>query len=243
MAVYSFEYGSFAKVASFRTSTTPIDLAVSGDVIAVADIMKSISIVQYIQGENGESDKVKEIGRHFQTAWTTATALVDENTYLESDAEGNLTVLRQNVNGVTDDDKRRLEVTSEIRLGEMVNRIRPVSVTASTNAAVVPRAFMATAEGSLYLFGLIRPEKQDLLMRLQGNIARFVQSPGYAPFNKYRAFKNEVREAEEPFRFVDGELVESFLECTSSMQEEMCEGLDVDVEEVRVLIESLRRMH
>ena len=206
--------------------------------------MKSISVLELVaSGTSGRLDDVREVGRHFQTAWTTAVAQVDENTYLESDAEGNLTVLRQNVNGVTADDQRRLEVTSEIRLGEMVNRIRQVNVSASTNAAVVPRAFMATAEGSLYLFGLIRAESQDLLMRLQNKIAAFVQSAGYVPFNKYRAFKNEVREAEEPFRFVDGELVEKFLECTSAMQEEMCEGVGVDVEEVRVLIESLRRMH
>ena len=216
---------------------------VSDDIIAIADIMKSISIVRYIQGEAGAADKIKEVGRHFQTAWCTATALVDENTYLESDAEGNLSVLRQNVNGVTADDRRRLEVTSEIRLGEMVNRIRAVKVPASPTAAVIPRAFMATAEGSLYLFGIIRPEKQDLLMRLQSNIAKFVQSPGHVPFNKYRAFKNEVREADEPYRFVDGELVENFLEAPSAMQDEMCEGLNIDAEEIRTLVESLRRMH
>ena len=243
VVIFSFEYGSFHKVASFRTSTTPIDLAVSGDLIAIADIMKSISIVRYTQSSGGKEDTVKEVARHFQTAWCTATALVDENTYLESDAEGNLSVLRQNVNGVTADDRRRLEVTSEIRLGEMVNRIRPVNVPASSNAAVVPKAFMATAEGSLYLFGLIRPEKQDLLMRLQNNIAKFVQSPGFVPFNKYRAFKNEVRSAEEPYRFVDGELIEYFLEATSAMQDEMCEGLGVDVEDIKTLVESLRRMH
>ena len=106
--------------------------------------MKSISILQFIPGEEGLSDKLQEIARHFQTAWATAIALVNEDTYLESDAEGNLTVLRRNVNGVTEDDKRRLEVTSEIRLGEMVNRIRSVNVPASANATVIPRAFMAT---------------------------------------------------------------------------------------------------
>ena len=58
--------------------------------------------------------------------------------------EGNLMVLRQNVNGVTADDRRRLEVTSEMQLGEMVNRIRRINVPTSGNATVVPRAFMGT---------------------------------------------------------------------------------------------------
>ena len=80
-------------------------------------------------------------------------------------------------------------------------------------------------------------------MRLQGNLARHVHSPGHMPFNKYRAFRNEVREAEEPFRFVDGELLERFLNCAPEMQRGIVEGLGVEVEEVKALVEGLRRLH
>lgn len=80
-------------------------------------------------------------------------------------------------------------------------------------------------------------------MRLQANMAELVHSPGNVPFNKYRAFKNQVREAEEPFRFVDGELVERFLDCSTDMQEKMVDGLATDPESVRLMVESLRRLH
>ncbi len=63
------------------------------------------------------------------------------------------------------------------------------------------------------------------------------------PFNKYRAFKNQVREAEEPFRFVDGDLIERFLDCRGGVQEEIVAGLGVDVEDVRLIVEGLRRLH
>lgn len=80
-------------------------------------------------------------------------------------------------------------------------------------------------------------------MRLQQAIASRVQSPGNVPFNTYRAFKNSVREAEEPFRFVDGELIEKFLDCPGTMQEGICEEVGmVDVEEMRTMVESLRRI-
>ena len=80
-------------------------------------------------------------------------------------------------------------------------------------------------------------------MRLQQNIAACVRSPGHVPFSKYRAYKNTVRESAEPFRFVDGELIERFLDCPPDLQEEMVSGLGVEVGEVRGMIESLRRIH
>ncbi|PGH01906.1 DNA damage-binding protein 1 [Blastomyces parvus] len=256
VVVYTLSKGQFAdytltKTATYRTSTAPIDIAVTSNLIAVADLMKSVSIVEYQQGADGLSDSLTEVARHFQTLWSTAVAPVAQDTWLESDAEGNLVVLRRNVNGVTEDDKRRLEVTSEILLGEMVNRIRPVNIQASlgTEAAISPRAFLGTVEGSIYLFGIINPAHQDLLMRLQSAMAGMVVTPGEMPFNKFRAFRNTVRQAEEPYRFVDGELIERFLGCGAELQEEIigkviADGVaGVTVERVKAIVEELRRVH
>ncbi|MCJ1356309.1 MAG: hypothetical protein MMC33_006304 [Icmadophila ericetorum] len=243
VVIYAFEYGSLRKVTSYRTSTAPIDIAVIKNMIVIADLMKSVSIVEYHKGINGEPDTLTEVARHFQIAWGTAVAPIDKDTILESDAEGNLMVLHRNVHGVTADDRRRLEITSEILLGEMVNRIRPINVPNSSNAIVIPKAFMGTVDGSIYLFALIQQDKQDLLMRLQTNISKCIQSPGNIPFNKFRAFKNQVREAEEPYRFVDGELIEKFLGCPSSLQEEIVQDLGVTVEHATDMVEALRRLH
>lgn len=246
--MYNFKYESpstpyLDKVASYRTSTAPIDVAVTGDTIAVSDLMKSLSIVRYTKGAGGLPDSLEEVARHYETTWGTAVAHVDDHTYLESDAEGNLIVLNQETAGFSDDDRRRLRVTSDIHLGEMVNRIRRIDVQPSPGAIVVPRAFLATVEGSIYLFALISPAKQDLLMRLQENMAQQVHSAGDVPFNRYRAFKTVVREADEPNRFVDGELIERFLDCAGDVQESIVQGLGVDVEEVRGMVEALKRLH
>ena len=155
----------------------------------------------------------------------------------------------QDTNALTAEDKRRLRVVSEIRLGEMVNRIRPISINVPATAAVVPRAFMATVEGGVYLFGLIGPAYLDLLIGLQAALAPLVESLGDVPFMSYRAFKSQVREGEEPERFVDGELIEGFLDLSASKQEEIVDGLGAvagekgGVEGVRELVEGLRRLH
>jgi DNA damage-binding protein 1 len=149
IVIYDLEYRSeskpeLVKAASFRCSTAPIDITVSGSEIAIADLMKSAVVVQYKRGETGLPDTIAEVARHFQTTWATAVAEVDKNTYLESDAEGNVIVLYRDPNGVTEDDQRRLTVSSEMLLGEQVNKIRRIDVATAPDAVVVPRAFMGT---------------------------------------------------------------------------------------------------
>lgn len=252
VVIYNLEYQTpsqpfLVKKASYRTATAPIDISVTGNTIAVTDLMKSVSLIQYKPGRGGLQDTLGEIGRHFETLWGTAIANVGENTYLESDAEGNLVVLQHDVNGYSEDDRRRLKPVSEMLLGEMVNRIRPITVQPTPNALVIPRAFLATVEGSIYLFCLIAPGKQDLLMRLQSLLAERVKSPGHVPFAKWRGFKSQVRDMSEdgPMRFVDGELVERFLDCPEEVQEEIVRELGggVEMEGLRVMVEGLRRIH
>lgn len=98
-------------------------------------------------------------------------------------------------------------------------------------------------EGSIYLFGIISPAYQNLLIQLQDNLAACISSPGEIEFNRYRSFKNQVREQEEPLRFVDGELIERFLDADAEVQEKAVKGLDVGVEAVKELVEGLRRLH
>ena len=209
--------------------------------------MKSVSLVQYTRGKQGLPDALVETARHFHTLWSTAVALVDpeDNTYLESDAEGNLLVLRQDTKGVIAEDRRRLQPTSKMCLNEVVNRIQRIDVPVSASAPVVPRAFLATVEGSIHLFATIAPAFQDLLIRLQGALAELVKSPGDVPFGSWRGFKNQVLEEPEPFRFVDGELIEGFLDLKAATQTEVLKRADMDegrLDEIRALVEGLRRL-
>ncbi|KAI2789327.1 hypothetical protein POX_d04814 [Penicillium oxalicum] len=249
VVVYNVANDNFSKMkiektATYRTSTAPVDLTVVGDLIVVADLMKSVCIVQFTEGQDGVNDKLDEIARHYQTVWSTAVASVDQDMLLLSEAEGNLVVLSRNQGGVTEQDKRRLVPTSEIRLGEMVNRIRPIHIQQLASLTVTPRAFLATVEGSIYLFALINPEHNDFLITLQNVIASKIDSLGGLSFDKFRAFRTLTRAAESPYRFVDGELIEKFLDCDSALQEEiLAEVGSRDVAEVKGMVEALRRLH
>jgi DNA damage-binding protein 1 len=93
------------------------------------------------------------------------------------------------------------------------------------------------------MFGVIAPHAQDLLMRFQAKLADVVMTPGNVNFRSYRAFRNEEREADGPFRFLDGELLERFLDADEDTQRDICQGLGPSVEDMRNIVEELKLMH
>ncbi|KAK3318984.1 mono-functional DNA-alkylating methyl methanesulfonate N-term-domain-containing protein [Apodospora peruviana] len=234
--------GRLTRIASYRPSTYPVDVTVQGNMIAVADLMKSVSLVEYVE-RDGESPQLIECARHYHSAWATSVSHVDDESWLEADAQGNLMVLVRNPKGVTAEDRRRLQITSEMNLGEMVNRIRKISVETSPNAMIVPKAFLGTVEGGIYMFGTIAPHAQDLLLRFQSKLAQVIKTAGDIEFRTYRSFRNAEREGDGPFRFLDGELLERFLDVDENVQAQICQGLGPSVEDMRNMVEELRRMH
>lgn len=103
---------------------------------------------------------------------------------------------------------------------------------------------MSQTEGSLYLYADISQKYQDLLLSFQSNLYGLTSSSDTADFNTWRAFRNEARQgAEGPYRFIDGEYIERFLQLDEEKQELVCEGLGPTAEDMRNLIEELRRLH
>lgn len=80
-------------------------------------------------------------------------------------------------------------------------------------------------------------------MSLQSNLAELLAGPGEVPFNESRAYNIQVRQEDAPYRFVDGEFLERFLDSSEDVQRKAVKGLDTDIERVRGLLEALRRMH
>lgn len=83
-------------------------------------------------------------------------------------------------------------------------------------------------------------------MTFQSVLSEFVKSPGYIPFERYRAFKNQVREAEQPERFVDGDLIERWLDCSAEIKAEIAERMALGpdgIEQLTGIVDHLRRLH
>lgn len=267
VVVYSYDEettasGSLHKVAAYRPASFPVDLDISGNMIGVVDLMQSLALVEFIPSQDGSRPRLEERARDYQPAWATSVCYLDSDRWLEADAQGNLIVLRRNREAPTEQDQRRLEVTGEMNIGEQINRIRRLHVVSSESAVVAPKAFLGSVrmpygtcrrprrianrrqiDGTLYLYGDIAPQYQDLLLTFQAKLQDYIYAPGNVDFDRWRAFRNQMREGEGPFRFVDGEMVERFLDLDEAKQELVCEGLGPGVEDMRNMMEELRRMH
>ncbi|TQN67651.1 DNA damage-binding protein 1 [Colletotrichum shisoi] len=243
--------GALRKLATFRPSTFPVDIDVNGNMIGIADLMQSMTLVEFVPAQDGNKAKLVERARHFQYIWATSVCHLEGHSWLEADAQGNLMVLRRNPDAPTEHDQKQMEVTSEFHLGEQVNKIRPLDITPNENDPIVPKAFLATVEGSLYVFADIKSEYQSLLLQFQERLADVVKTLGQAggdstsglSFMAWRGFRNAKRAADGPFRFVDGELIERFLDLDEAKQEAVVQGLGPTVENMRNLVEELKRMH
>ena len=98
------------------------------------------------------------------------------------------------------------------------------------------------------MYATISPEYQSLLLPFQEKLAEVSlflgQGTDAGPtFDSWRAFRNAKRTDEAPFRFIDGELIERFLDLDEMLQEDVVEGLGPSVEAMRNMVEELRRMH
>ena len=93
------------------------------------------------------------------------------------------------------------------------------------------------------MFGTVAPHRQEVLFAFQRKLADVIQTEGGIDFNSYRAFRNREREGDEAFRFLDGELLERFLDVDEATQHKICEGLGPTTEDMRNIVEDLRRMH
>lgn len=100
-------------------------------------------------------------------------------------------------------------------------------------------------DGGLYLYADIGRNYLDLLISFQARLQEVARPEclGELDFKRWRAFHNQQRTADAPFRFVDGELIERFLDLDEVKQEMVCHGMGPSVEDMRNLVEELRRVH
>jgi DNA damage-binding protein 1 len=119
-------------------------LAAWGDFVAVADLMRSVTLLQFNPIENTLVEAARDPGAQ----WMTAIAALGDSQFVGAENGSNLFALQRDSAAPTDLDRTRLFVTGEFHVGDLVNRIVPGSLVMH-EVADLPPATGGAAPASL----------------------------------------------------------------------------------------------
>ncbi|KXJ71791.1 DNA damage-binding protein 1 [Aedes albopictus] len=222
-----------------------------GDFILVGDLMRSITLLQYKQMEGS----FEEIARDYQPNWMTAVEILDDDAFLGADNSNNLFVCLKDGAATTDDERQQMPEVAQVHLGDMVNVFRHGSLvmenigerTTPTSGCVL----FGTVSGAIGLVTQIPADYYEFLRKLQENLTDTIKSVGKIDHAYWRSFHTEMK-TERCEGFIDGDLVESFLDLNREKMHEAALGLQIDVDgtkkeatvdDIIKIVEDLTRIH
>ncbi|XVE94238.1 hypothetical protein REPUB_Repub01dG0264300 [Reevesia pubescens] len=212
-----------------------------GDFIVVGDLMKSISLLIY----KHEEGAIEERARDYNANWMSAVEILDDDIYLGAENNFNLFTVRKNSEGATDEERGRLEVVGEYHLGEFVNRFRHGSLVMrlpDSDVGQIPTVIFGTVNGVIGVIASLPNEQYAFLEKLQSNLRKVIKGVGGLSHEQWRSFNNEKKTVEAK-NFLDGDLIESFLDLSRGKMEEISKAVGVSVEELSKRVEELTRLH
>lgn len=212
-----------------------------GDFIVVGDLMKSISLLLY----KHEEGAIEERARDYNANWMTAVEILNDDIYLGAENNFNLFTVRRNSEGATDEERGRLEVVGEYHLGEFVNRFRHGSLVMrlpDSETGQIPTVIFGTVNGVIGVIASLPHDQYVFLERLQGCLNKVIKGVGGLIHEQWRSFNNE-KKTSDARNFLDGDLIESFLDLSRAKMEEISKAMDVPVEELCKRVEELTRLH
>ncbi|CAH2046047.1 unnamed protein product, partial [Iphiclides podalirius] len=226
-------------------------LKVKGDFILVGDLMRSMSLLQYKQMEGS----FEEIARDYSPNWMTAVEILDDDTFLGAENSFNLFVCQKDSAATTDEERQLMGYMGQFHLGDMVNVMRLGSLVAQhadTAAPVGHPVLLATVTGAICLVVQLSQELYEFLHQLEERLTRTIKSVGKVPHAFWRSFNTDIK-TEPAEGFVDGDLLESFLDLARDVQQETVQGLQIDdgggmmrdatVDDLIKIVEDLTRIH
>nr|CAB3464268.1 unnamed protein product [Digitaria exilis] len=212
-----------------------------GDFIVVGDLMKSISLLVY----KHEESAIEERARDYNANWMTAVEMLDDEAYIGAENSYNLFTVRKNSDAATDDERARLEVVGEYHLGEFVNRFCHGSLVMrlpDSEMGQIPTVIFGTINGVIGIIASLPHDQYVFLEKLQSTLVKFIKGVGNLSHEQWRSFHNDKKTAEAR-NFLDGDLIESFLDLSRSKMEEVSKAMGVPVEELSKRVEELTRLH
>ncbi|XP_033962614.1 LOW QUALITY PROTEIN: DNA damage-binding protein 1 [Pseudochaenichthys georgianus] len=227
-------------------------LKTKGDFILVGDLMRSVLLLAYKPMEGN----FEEIARDFNPKWMSAVEILDDDNFLWAENAFNLVVCQKDSAATTDEERQHLQEVGVFHLGEFVNVFCHGSLVLQNlgeSSTPHPGAVLfGTVNGMIGLVTSLSEGWYSLLLDLQNRLNKVIKSVGKIEHSFWRSFHTE-RKTEQATGFIDGDLIESFLDLGRAKMQEVVSTLQIDdgsgmkreatVDEVIKIVEELTRIH
>ncbi|KAK1698870.1 hypothetical protein QYE76_015567 [Lolium multiflorum] len=186
-----------------------------------------------------EESAIKELARDYNPKWMTAVEMIDDDIYIGAENSYNLFTVRKNSDAATDG------VVGEYHLGEFVSRFCHGSLVMhlpDSQMGQIPTVIFSTTNGVIGIIASLPHDQYVFLKKLQATLVKFIKGVGSLCHEQWRSFHNGKKMLDAR-NFLDGDLIESFLDLNRGKMEEVAEAMAVRVEELLQRVEELTRLH
>lgn len=201
--------------------------------IFVGDLMRGTMLLTYDQTKN----EFVILASDLRPLWVTSIAIIDEFNYLAS--ENNLNILTTRFKS----DLNKLDLLNPsgyYHIGDLINQFKHGSMVTHIQDSEdkFPTIFYATVNGTIGILASLPQKKFEEMLLIENAINQVIKNIGDLNHSEWRAYFNPSRKIQSK-DFIDGDLVERFIDLSIVEQEKISQILGITIDEVLEKIENI----
>jgi DNA damage-binding protein 1 len=230
---------------SYHGNILIVALATRGDFVLVGDMMRSVTL---LSKRSIGGDGLEQLARDYDASWTMAMEIVGDDTFIVADMSKNLMTLRRNSRAASDAERMQLERSGLFHVGALITKIRHGSLVMQmpddADAPATKTMIFTTVDGMLGVIATLKQEDYEFFRNVQTAMSCHMPGVGGLEHHEWRKFETDT-----PTRsiisvgYIDGDLVESFLELPPVHAATVASDVGSSVEELTRRCEAMQRLH
>lgn len=231
--------------AEHRGHTVVWKIRARGEFVLVGDIMRSVSLLRYV---SAGTRSLEQLARDYDMVYTMALEVVEDDTYILAEHSKNMVALRRNSSANTDAERMKLDRVGQIHIGAVVNKLELGSLVMQSpedfDSPVLKTMLFGTVDGMLGVVATLKKEAYKFFTQVQKAMTSVVAGVGGMSHSHWREFSVSAPQRRmSASGFIDGDLVEQFLELDLQEAAKVADAVGVPVEELTRRVEEMHRIH
>lgn len=220
-------------------------LALRGDFILVGDLLRSVSVLTC--KKVGDRYRLDQVARDHDMTWVMALELLDDETYIVAEHAKHFYAYKRTSRNAVDIERSQLERVGQFHLGQRVNKIEHGSLVmqmTDQDGPALNTLIFGTTDGMLGVIAQLKPSVFQFMVEMENAMATLIPGIGGLVHAEWREMELDNPPRTAPARnFVDGDLVERFLDLHPAQMAKVAAMVNQSVDTVIQRVEEMQMLH